>query len=198
MGLRSFYEQNIKGSPLDYENAGVYASALLDAYMVSHAPTPVVPCVNFFIGLQVALEDHSNMSAHMSSEPPSHVLINVAIWEVDNGISALQAHETNDDLQELAAEAKVDYDQRLKRYQGAQQNVDKKVAKASTTIADEPIPPNAVVPYKASVFRLDHAKRDCRFEMIKIVREVCRRSRSDPHILMRVGGCGDAGPKSCH
>ncbi|KAJ7195812.1 hypothetical protein GGX14DRAFT_674473, partial [Mycena pura] len=31
--LKSFYEQSIKGSPLDYENAGVYSSALLDAYM---------------------------------------------------------------------------------------------------------------------------------------------------------------------
>ena len=31
--LRSFYEQTIEGSPLDYENAGVYTSALLDAYL---------------------------------------------------------------------------------------------------------------------------------------------------------------------
>ena len=37
-GLRSYYEQNVKGSPLDYENAGVYASALLDAYMVRSVP----------------------------------------------------------------------------------------------------------------------------------------------------------------
>ena len=81
---------------MDYENAGVDASALLDAYMVSHTLTPVILSVNFFIGLQVALEDHSKMSAHMPSEPPSHVLINAATWEVDNGISALKAHETNE------------------------------------------------------------------------------------------------------
>lgn len=31
--LRSFHEKNNKGTPLDYENAGVYSSALLDAYM---------------------------------------------------------------------------------------------------------------------------------------------------------------------
>ncbi|THV02561.1 hypothetical protein K435DRAFT_653223 [Dendrothele bispora CBS 962.96] len=31
--LKSFYEGSLKGSPLDYENAGVYSSALLDAYM---------------------------------------------------------------------------------------------------------------------------------------------------------------------
>ena len=31
--LRSFYEQEVVGGPLDYENAGVYTSALLDAYL---------------------------------------------------------------------------------------------------------------------------------------------------------------------
>ena len=62
------------------------------------------------------------------------MLINAAIWEVDNGISALKAHETDDDLQEPAAEAKADYEQRLKIYQEAQQNADKKVAKASNMI----------------------------------------------------------------
>ncbi|TFK33522.1 hypothetical protein BDQ12DRAFT_615171 [Crucibulum laeve] len=31
--LRSFHEREVKGSPLEYENAGVYSSALLDAYM---------------------------------------------------------------------------------------------------------------------------------------------------------------------
>ncbi|KAJ7688056.1 hypothetical protein B0H17DRAFT_938797 [Mycena rosella] len=31
--LKSFHEKTLKGNPLDYENAGVYSSALLDAYM---------------------------------------------------------------------------------------------------------------------------------------------------------------------
>ena len=39
--LRSFYEQTVKGSPLDYEIAGIYTSALLDAYMVSGRITTV-------------------------------------------------------------------------------------------------------------------------------------------------------------
>ena len=33
--LRSFHEKTTKGSPLDYENAGVYTAALYDAYSVS-------------------------------------------------------------------------------------------------------------------------------------------------------------------
>ena len=37
---------------------------------------------------------------------------------------------------------------------------------------ERPIPPNDLVPYKASIFGLEKARRDCRFEMIKIVREV--------------------------
>ncbi|KDQ06257.1 hypothetical protein BOTBODRAFT_121764 [Botryobasidium botryosum FD-172 SS1] len=32
-GLKSFWGSQLKGSPLDYENAGVYSAALLDAYM---------------------------------------------------------------------------------------------------------------------------------------------------------------------
>ncbi|THV02562.1 hypothetical protein K435DRAFT_653134 [Dendrothele bispora CBS 962.96] len=34
------------------------------------------------------------------------------------------------------------------------------------------MPPNELRPYKANIFGLDKARRDCRFEMIKIVREV--------------------------
>ncbi|KAK4694378.1 hypothetical protein P7C71_g3198, partial [Lecanoromycetidae sp. Uapishka_2] len=135
-GLRSFYEQNLKGSPLDYENAGVYASALLDAYMVS-------------------------------------------IWEVDNGISSVKAQESTSDLVELAKLAEDDYEMRLAKYKDAVQSDDKKGTKtiAASSIAsrgteDEPLKPNKLVPYKASVYGLDQAKRDCRFEMIKIVREV--------------------------
>jgi len=36
--LRSYHEQTRKGSPLDYENAGVYTAALYDAYTVSKEP----------------------------------------------------------------------------------------------------------------------------------------------------------------
>jgi len=36
-----------------------------------------------------------------------------------------------------------------------------------------PIPPNDLVPYKANIFGLEKARRDCRLELVKIVREVC-------------------------
>lgn len=38
--LRSFHEATNKGSPLDYENAGIYTNSLLDAYMVCGASDP--------------------------------------------------------------------------------------------------------------------------------------------------------------
>lgn len=36
-----------------------------------------------------------------------------------------------------------------------------------------PLPPNNLEPYSDDIFGLDKARRDCRFEMIKIVKEVC-------------------------
>lgn len=36
----------------------------------------------------------------------------------------------------------------------------------------KPLPPNKLEPYTPSVFGLDQAQRDCRFEMIRIVRKV--------------------------
>lgn len=35
--LRSYHEQTKKGSPLDYENAGIYTAALFDAYTVGRS-----------------------------------------------------------------------------------------------------------------------------------------------------------------
>jgi hypothetical protein len=43
---------------------------------------------------------------------------------------------------------------------------------ASKKHIQAPIAPNPLVPYKPSIFGLDKARRDCRFEMIKIVKEV--------------------------
>jgi hypothetical protein len=37
---------------------------------------------------------------------------------------------------------------------------------------EAPLPPNVLTPYPANIFGLDKARRDCRFEMIKIVKEV--------------------------
>lgn len=101
------------------------------------------------------------------------------MWEVDVGISSLEARESNEDLEEVGKQAKADYEQRLQRYKSV---MDQKTARnhvaTPVDVDGEPLEPNKVIPYKANVFGLDQAKRDCRFEMIKIVREVSSDIRS--------------------
>ncbi|KAF7343734.1 hypothetical protein MSAN_01954000 [Mycena sanguinolenta] len=151
--LKSFYEQSIKGSPLDYENAGVYSSALLDAYM----------------DYKVMWRD-----------------IQQAAWDVDKGQSALTAKNALPEFAELQAESKAYYDKQMVEYNQKQQALQAAststdpnatqppapIVPAQQALPEGPIPPNNIVPYKGNQFGLDAARRDCRFEMIKIVREV--------------------------
>ncbi|KAF7343735.1 hypothetical protein MSAN_01954100 [Mycena sanguinolenta] len=151
-GLKSFYEQSIKGSPLDYENAGVYSSALLDAYM----------------DYKVMWRD-----------------IQQAAWEVENGQCTLTAKQAPPKLAELKAQAKAYYDKQMSEYQQKQQTLQAvptstdpnatqpaPVVPVQQALPESPIPPNNLVPYDGDQFGLDEARRDCRFEMIKIVKEV--------------------------
>jgi DNA primase len=60
----------------------------------------------------------------------------------------------------------------MQRFNAAKQALIKSSSWDSQTILEEPLPPNKVEPYPADAFGLDKAARECRFEMIKIVREV--------------------------
>ncbi|KAF7349013.1 hypothetical protein MVEN_01422400 [Mycena venus] len=157
--LKSFHEKTLKGSPLDYENAGVYSSALLDAYM-----------------------DFKVMWRN----------IQIAAWEVEQGQSYLVAKPDLPELSEMAAEAKKYYAAQTDRYQKSlpgpaaeseasseEEKSDGSTATAGQVVkagprepVEAPLPPNALRPYPATIFGLDKARRDCRFEMIKIVKEV--------------------------
>ncbi|KAJ7879687.1 hypothetical protein B0H13DRAFT_1624259 [Mycena leptocephala] len=121
-GLKSFHEKTLKGSPLDYENAGVYSSALLDAYM-----------------------DFKVMWRNIQMESQALALIVPATpseEKTENGWSDVDA-------------------------------APKQVIKVqSCEPVEAPLPPNVLTPYPANIFGLDKARRDCRFEMIKIVKEV--------------------------
>lgn len=122
-------------------------------------------------------------------------------WEVEQGQSQLIPKSDEPELVALAAEARhsyqeqlTDYQNRLAKYEDKQaisasndvsgalavhggENTDGDGKTTMTAIQPEaplpPMPPNSLVQYKASIFGLDQARRDCRFEMIKIVREVC-------------------------
>jgi hypothetical protein len=95
------------------------------------------------------------------------------------------------ELAELETEAKAYYDKQMTQYQQKQQALQAAptttdpnatqptpqqtpapVVPAQQALPDAPMPPNNLVLYKANQFGLDTARRDCRFEMVKIVREV--------------------------
>ncbi|OCK80670.1 hypothetical protein K432DRAFT_416534 [Lepidopterella palustris CBS 459.81] len=137
--LRSFHEQSVKGSPLDYENAGIYTSSLLDAYM-----------------------EYKTMWKDIQQYT----------WDLDHGLAAIKARESDKNLEAFAALNKEDYDKRMAKYTEAKQALSRASGAYSEVTLEEPLPPNEVKPYPADLFGLDKARRDCRFEMIKIVREV--------------------------
>ncbi|KAJ7132376.1 hypothetical protein C8R44DRAFT_773923 [Mycena epipterygia] len=116
--LRSFYEKKIQGTPLNYDNVGVYTSALLDAYM-----------------------EYKIMRRNIQQ----------AVWEVKEG-RALAIAKDVQGLADLLSETKED-----------QQSLDQ---------SGPSMPHNNLVPYGGSVLGLDNAMRNCRLEMVKIVREM--------------------------
>ncbi|KAJ7822770.1 hypothetical protein B0H13DRAFT_1659452 [Mycena leptocephala] len=120
-GLKSFHEKTLKGSPLDYENAGVYSSALLDAYM-----------------------DFKVMWRNIQMEPS---------FDFDCTGDTLGGKTENGGSDVDAAPKQV-------------------IKVQPCELVEVPLPPNVLTPYPANIFGLDKARRDCRFEMIKIVKEV--------------------------
>ncbi|KAK3395072.1 hypothetical protein B0H63DRAFT_63955 [Podospora didyma] len=139
--LRSFHEQTVKGSPLDYEIAGIYTSALLDSYM-----------------------EYKAMWADLSQ----------MIKDIERGTVKLRNRKVAEDkLLQYKNSTQKDYEQRMAKFNEAKNALAKTAALARGEIVlEEPLPANDVKLYDVDTFGLDKAWRDCRFEMIKIVREV--------------------------
>jgi hypothetical protein len=83
----------------------------------------------------------------------------------------------------MAAEAKKHYAAQMDRYQKSLPGPASESEESSLIVVtpleeksresvEAPLPPNALTPYPDNIFGLDKARRDCRFEMIKIVKEV--------------------------
>ncbi|KAJ3545184.1 hypothetical protein NM208_g2634 [Fusarium decemcellulare] len=149
-GLRSYYEKNVLGSPLDYENAGVYSSALLDAYMDYKSAWKELQGMSFEVNKGMAILNKAQ------DQPEAKLIADAATKSYDE-----QVKEYNDSIQTVKEQQQTS----LVRYDSSQNKKDhRKISK--------PLPPNQLITYPASVYGLDQAQRDCRFEMIKIVREV--------------------------
>ena len=119
---------------------------------------------------------------------------------MEQGLSSLEAKAEIPELADYAEEAKSYYHRQLQNYKEAVQMesedsddsssskpelvedpddqsqavVNAPILKSRKGVLEPPLPPNNLVPYKPTKFGLDKARRDCRFEMIKIVREVNR------------------------
>ncbi|KAF5539435.1 hypothetical protein FMEXI_8924 [Fusarium mexicanum] len=145
--LRSYHEQTKKGSPLDYENAGVYTAALYDAYT-----------------------DYKMMWGQLHTRLNRNEL-------------ALFKRQASESLNEFARKMKKDQEKKDAHYQeivGAMKADQEAAALIPYTTKraqvvkeiEKPLPNNKIVLYDPDIFGLETAALDCRFEMIKIVREV--------------------------
>nr|RBQ86854.1 hypothetical protein FVER53263_13019 [Fusarium verticillioides] len=137
--LRSFHEATLRGSPLDYENAGIYTNSLLDAYM-----------------------DYKYIWSQIQER----------IAAVDKGLMTVKKAEEQDGLATYRESFAKSYEERLKAFKEAEKTMLENPSQFRDIVLEPPMPANALQPYTADLYGLDHAKRDCRFEMIKIVREV--------------------------
>ncbi|EXK79721.1 hypothetical protein FOQG_15703 [Fusarium oxysporum f. sp. raphani 54005] len=148
--LRSYHEQTRKGSPLDYENAGVYTAALYDAYT-----------------------DYKMMWGQ----------IHTMIGGFNRNEIRLFTREALTIPKDFDEDMKKDYKNKESHYNErvkAREEAENAAALAPYTLnktrdhkpIEKPLPINKFEPYKADIFGLEKAAHDCRFEMIKIVREV--------------------------
>ncbi|KAK2593759.1 hypothetical protein QQS21_008520 [Conoideocrella luteorostrata] len=137
--LRTFHEATNVGSPLDYENAGIYTNSLLDAYM-----------------------DYKYIWSQIQER----------ISAVDKGLMIVHKAEEQAGLASYRDSFTDSFQKRMEKYEAAQKLALAKPNEYGDLVLEPPMPPNKLIAYAADLFGLDQAKQDCRFEMIKIVKEV--------------------------
>ena len=164
---------------LDYENAGVYSSALLDAYMDYKHIWSDVHGGRQHLSFSLVISDGSSR-------------VSTAVREVEQGLVQLSKQKLDPHFKKIFDDSVLDYQERWKVFEKELKDHSSVVAsraQADDHLADgpapePPMPPfgaicdsdgnikdGSIAPYDASIFGLENARRDCRFEMIKIVRE---------------------------
>ncbi|KAJ4253321.1 hypothetical protein NW762_010476 [Fusarium torreyae] len=150
--LRSYHEQTVKGSPLDYENAGVYTASLYDAYSDYKVMWKDIQAM--ISGL-----NKKEFELYMQDKPES--LMNYAKL-----IAATQQKKEKDYQTAIEEQKSLPDRGALVALTGSKHSTEKQ------EVIEKPLPANKVDLYPADVFGLEMAASDCRFEMIKLVREV--------------------------
>jgi hypothetical protein len=95
-----------------------------------------------------------------------------AIGDLESDIIAVTPKDESSGMKDYATNFDIDYEERLKQYTGVVKAIEANPEAYKGVTVEKPLKPTKLVPYKGDFFDLDKARRDCRFEMIKIVREV--------------------------
>lgn len=90
---------------------------------------------------------------------------------MEHNLARIETRTSNSNLASYGKNFKIDYDKRFEKFE-AKKALMTTAREQSLVTLEEPLTPNLLEPYAADIFGLDKAKADCRFEMIKIVREV--------------------------
>lgn len=96
----------------------------------------------------------------------------VGMAAVDKGLIKVEKSDEHPSLATYRDSFVASFKKRMENYEAAQKLALEKPEKYGDLVLEPPMAHNELVPYEADLFGLDRAKRDCRFEMIKIVREV--------------------------
>lgn len=148
--LRSFQTRSVNGTPLDYENAGVYTSMLLEAYLEYKSIWKEIQLMSWDAEHNLVTLTKASSSTSMQTY----------------ATNLKAAYKTAKDAYDIAKAAEDKARSVMKpEDEGA-------VTKRSRQTLRKPLESNKLEPYAADLFGLDEARTDCRFEMIKIVAEV--------------------------
>ena len=100
----------------------------------------------------------------------------------------VQKLEEQDGLASYRDSFAQSYKERMDAFHNAEKDAKENPSRYRDIVLEPPMPPNNLKAYPADLYGLDHAKRDCRFEMIKIVREVSvpprRKVRFEVNVLI--------------
>lgn len=92
--------------------------------------------------------------------------------DVEHDLARIETRPSNQNLVVYGKNFSEDYNKRVEKFHNAEKALVATARGQAQVTLEEPLPPNLVEPYVADIFGLEKAKADCRFEMIKIVREV--------------------------
>lgn len=149
--LRSLHEQNQRGFPLSYENAGFHAHDLLDSY----SDYKVI-----LSSLRTMITNVHRNGSKLVEQNKRPELAELA----DKIEKAFDARKSA-----MATKQQIISTSTLGNFSlasaGASGNVD-------SIIVEDLLPFNPLIPYKASIVGLEEAMHDARYEMTKMAKEV--------------------------